>query len=104
MQLFLSKFKNKIDQKGRVSIPAQFRSILFQDGSQKIFCYPSLDAEAIDAGGDSLSREIYALMDNLDPYSDEKDFLSTALFGLSEELELIVMVESSSDANSARTD
>ena len=88
MQLFLSKFKNKIDQKGRVSIPSQFRNILFQDGSQKMFCYPSLDAEAIDAGGDSLSREIYALMDNLDPYSDEKDFLSTALFGLSEELRI----------------
>ena len=27
-------------------------------------------------------------MDNLDPYSDEKDFLSTALFGLSEELRI----------------
>ena len=54
MQLFLSKFKNKIDQKGRVSIPSQFRSILFQDGSQKMFCYPSLDAEAIDAGGSTL--------------------------------------------------
>ena len=53
-----------------------------------MFCYPSLDAEAIDAGGNRLSREIYALMDNLDPYSDEKDYLSTALFGLSEELRI----------------
>lgn len=27
-------------------------------------------------------------MDNLDPYSDERDILSTALFGLSEELKI----------------
>ena len=88
MYLFLSKFKNKIDVKGRVSIPASFRNILLKDISQKMFCYPSLDAQAIDAGGQSLSNEIYALMDNLDPYSDERDYLSTALFGLSEELKI----------------
>jgi MraZ protein len=88
MNLFLSKFKNKIDVKGRVSIPVSFRSILLKDISQKMFCYPSLDARAIDAGGQSLSKEIYALMDNLDPYSDERDYLSTALFGLSEELKI----------------
>lgn len=88
MYLFLSKFKNKIDVKGRVSIPASFRNILLKDISQKMFCYPSLDAQAIDAGGQSLSSEIYALMDNLDPYSDERDYLSTALFGLSEELKI----------------
>ena len=88
MNLFLSKFKNKIDVKGRVSIPVSFRNILLKDVSQKMFCYPSLDAQAIDAGGQSLSNEIYALMDNLDPYSDERDYLSTALFGLSEELKI----------------
>ena len=88
MYLFLSKFKNKIDVKGRVSIPASFRNILLKDISQKMFCYPSLDAQAIDAGGQSLSNETYALMDNLDPYSDERDYLSTALFGLSEELKI----------------
>ena len=68
MNLFLSKFKNKIDVKGRVSIPVSFRNILLKDVSQKMFCYPSLDAQAIDAGGQGLSKEIYALMDNLDPY------------------------------------
>ena len=88
MNLFLSKFKNKIDVKGRVSISVSFRNILLKDVSQKMFCYPSLDAQAIDAGGQSLSKEIYALMDNLDPYSDERDYLSTALFGLSEELKI----------------
>ena len=88
MNLFLSKFKNKIDVKGRVSIPVSFRNILLKDISQRMFCYPSLDAQAIDAGGQSLSKEIYALMDNLDPYSDERDYLSTALFGLSEELKI----------------
>ncbi len=88
MQLFLSKFRNKVDNKGRVSIPAQFRNVLLKDNSQKIFCYPSLDAEAIDAGGENLASNIYELMDNLDPYSDERDILSTALFGLSEELKI----------------
>ena len=84
MDQFVSTFTNKIDTKGRVSIPASFRTVLAKDGLEGIYCYPSLDAPALDAGGQRLLNKINALVEDLAPYSDERDQLATALFGTSE--------------------
>jgi len=84
MDQFVSTFTNKIDIKGRVSIPASFRTVLAKDGLEGIYCYPSLDAPALDAGGQRLLNKINTLVEDLAPYSDERDQLATALFGTSE--------------------
>jgi MraZ protein len=84
MDQFVSTFTNRIDTKGRVSVPASFRTVLAKDGLDGIYCYPSLDAPALDAGGKRLVDKINALVEDLAPYSDEKDQLATALFGTSE--------------------
>ena len=82
MDRFVSTFTNKIDAKGRVSVPAPFRAILERDGyAGGIYCYPSLDAPALDAGGQSLAQKIDGLLDGLPDYSDERDELSVALYG-----------------------
>jgi MraZ protein len=97
MDRFVSTFTNKIDAKGRVSIPAPFRAVLERDGytggaagggtapapvsGGGIYCYPSLDSAALDAGGERLARKIDALLANLADYSDERDELSVALYG-----------------------
>ena len=86
MDRFVSTFQNKIDAKGRVSVPAPFRAILERDGyragaSGGIYCYPSLDAPALDAGGERLAQKIDRLLDGLADYSDERDELSVALYG-----------------------
>src|SRR5215813_909562 len=82
MDRFVSTFTNKIDAKGRVSIPAPFRAVLERDGyAGGIYCYPSLDAPALDAGGQSLAQKIDGLLDGLPDYSDERDELSVALYG-----------------------
>jgi MraZ protein len=83
MDRFVSTFINKIDAKGRVSIPAPFRAILERDGyaGGGIYCYPSLDAPALDAGGQRLADNIDRLLDGLPDYSDERDELSVALYG-----------------------
>ncbi len=88
MDHFVSSYTNRVDAKGRVSVPAAFRAILTRDASETLFCYPTLDAVAIDAGGASLVSEIYALLDELAPYSDERDELSLALFGDAENLKI----------------
>jgi len=88
MDHFVSTYTNRIDAKGRVSVPAQFRNILAKEAGEGVFCYPALDAEALDAGGNRLIETIHGLLDNLDPYSDERDHLATALFGVSEMLTL----------------
>jgi MraZ protein len=90
MDRFVSTFTNKIDAKGRVSVPASFRAVLERDGYMQgsaqgggggIYCYPSLDAPALDAGGQSLAEKIDGLLDGLPDYSDERDELSVALYG-----------------------
>src|SRR5262245_30583527 len=59
MDRFVSTFINKIDAKGRVSVPAPFRAVLERDGyAGGIYCYPSLDAPALDAGGQRLAENI----------------------------------------------
>ncbi len=86
MDRFVSTFTNRIDAKGRVSIPAPFRAVLERDryaagSGLGIYCYPSLDAPALDAGGERLAQKIDALLAGLPDYSDERDELSVALYG-----------------------
>ena len=93
MDRFVSTFTNKIDAKGRVSIPAPFRAVLERDGYSQgaagtaaaglggIYCYPSIDAPALDGGGERLARKIDGLLRGLADYSDERDELSVALYG-----------------------
>ena len=88
MDQFVSHYTNRMDAKGRVSVPAPFRAVLAKDGFDGIYCYPSLDADALDCGGNRLVAKITSLLEGLDPYSDEHDLLSTALYGASEVLRL----------------
>jgi MraZ protein len=97
MDRFVSTFQNKIDAKGRVSIPAPFRAVLERDGYTQsagasagagpssagggVYCYPSLDAPALDGGGERLAQKIDGLLRGLADYSDERDELSVALYG-----------------------
>ena len=88
MDRFVSTFTNRLDAKGRVSVPAPFRSVLERQwsaaplgGGASIYCYPALDAPALDAGGEGLAQTIDGLLEGLPDYSDERDELSVALYG-----------------------
>ena len=41
--MFLSTYENKLDKKGRVSVPASFRSYLSNLGYNGIVCFPSFN-------------------------------------------------------------
>ena len=88
MDRFLSNLSSRLDAKGRVSIPAPFRAILARDGFPGLYVHPSLDQEALDAGGEALLSEIDRLLGSLPLYSAERDSLSTALLGVSETLKI----------------
>ncbi len=88
MDRFVSNFTNRVDAKGRVSIPATFRLVLGRDGFDGLFVHPALDMPALDSGGNALLTEIDGLLSTLSPYSDERDQLSTALLGVSEVLKV----------------
>jgi MraZ protein len=78
----------RLDSKGRVSIPASFRSVLGRDGFEGLYCYPALDRPAIDAGGNALMAEIEALIAGYAPFSDERERFALALYGTSETLKI----------------
>ncbi|HZN29295.1 MAG TPA: division/cell wall cluster transcriptional repressor MraZ [Xanthobacteraceae bacterium] len=84
MDLFVSHYSLRLDAKGRVSIPAPFRAVLARDGFEGLYCYPTLDRPALDAGGNALLKEIQALVGRFPPYSEEREQFSAALYGTSE--------------------
>lgn len=88
MDRFVSHFTNRLDAKGRVSIPASFRGVLARDGFEGLYVHPSLEAQALDCGGHGLLGEIDGLLETLSPYSEERDAFSTALLGASEILKV----------------
>jgi MraZ protein len=81
---FVAHYSNRFDAKGRISIPAPFRAVLAKDGFDGLYLHPSLDAPALDCGGNFLLRRIDALLDTMAPYSAAHDLFATALLGTSE--------------------
>ncbi|SON56526.1 cell division protein MraZ [Hartmannibacter diazotrophicus] len=86
MNGFVSSYTNRIDRKGRVSVPAAFRQVLAADGFEGLHCYPSLDFAALDAGGNGLLGEIERQLSGFKPFSEDHDLLSTAFYGASAHL------------------
>jgi MraZ protein len=57
MDRFLSNAVNRIDAKGRVSVPAHFRSVVQKRGYNELYALRALDVPALDVGGlDLLDR------------------------------------------------
>lgn len=78
MTSFLSTFVNKIDSKGRVSVPAPFRSALASEPFQGVIAYPSLADPAVDGFGRSMLEELNRRQ--LDRTMEDGDF-ERALLG-----------------------
>jgi MraZ protein len=81
MNIFLSKYLNKIDKKGRVSIPAGYRGALAKENFNGIIAYPSFKNNCIEACSMSRLEELSKIIQNLDPYSDERDAFETIVLG-----------------------
>ena len=88
LDLFLSNFTNRLDAKGRVSIPAPFRSVLNRDGFEGLYVHPSLESEAADCGGHALLRDIETVLAPLSTGSEAWEAFASTLYGQSEILKL----------------
>ncbi len=58
MTAFLSTYLNKVDRKGRVSVPAAYRGTLAGSSFQGIIAYPSMTEPAIEAFGRDLLEQM----------------------------------------------
>ena len=85
MGLFLSRFANKIDKKGRVSVPAPFRASLSDQAFSGIVVYPHPKLLALEGCGfDRMARMVEG-HDRLDQFSDQRDDLGS-IFAVSHQL------------------
>jgi len=88
MDEFVSNYTNRLDAKGRVSIPAPFRAVLVRDGFDGLYCCPTLDRQAVDAGGNRLRNQIRESLAGFEAFSEDHEYLSTTLIGESEILKI----------------
>ena len=80
MALFLSTHTNKVDAKGRVSVPAAFRAALVGQDFPGIVVLPSNKFAALEGFDMSMIQEISARLDKFDLFSDTQDDLAAAIF------------------------
>tara|TARA_Y100000739_G_C20286582_1_gene319096 strand:- start:10 stop:465 length:456 start_codon:yes stop_codon:yes gene_type:complete len=84
--MFLSTYENKLDKKGRVSVPSPFRSYLSNLGYNGVICYPSFNNQSIEAWPQDRIEKISNAIDSLNPFEDKKDYFATSI--LSESINL----------------
>lgn len=79
--LFLSTYINKIDKKGRVSVPASFRAALSSQSFSGIISYSSFINPCIESCGIDRIEMLSQTIDDLDPYSEARDAFATTILG-----------------------
>lgn len=86
MALFIDTFVNKIDSKGRVSVPATYRAALGVQTFHGIVAMPSLKYRAVQCAGMDWAEELGRRVNQADFLSDEHDDLTAALFADTKQL------------------
>ena len=85
--MFLSSYENKIDKKGRVSVPANFRSHLNSLGYNGFISYPSFNHSALEACSLDRIEKLSSSIDSLNPFEEKRDFFATSVLSESENLQ-----------------
>lgn len=98
MALFLSTFVNKVDRKGRVSVPATFRAALVSQSFNGIVAFRSFKHPAIDGNGMDRLEMMSASLETVEQFSEDYDSLA-AIFAEAQQLSFdgegrIVLTES----------
>lgn len=88
MDRFLSSAVNRIDAKGRVSVPAHFRAVVQRRGYQELYALKALDRPALDVGGLDLLDRYEARIAMEDPFLQTADDMSFFVHGDSDFLKL----------------
>ena len=85
--MFLSSYENKLDKKGRVSVPATFRSHLGSMGYNGFICYPSFNHNALEGCSQDRIEQLSNTIDSLNPFEEKRDYFATSVLSESENLQ-----------------
>jgi len=77
---FMGTHRNRLDRKGRVSVPAPFRSALARLETPEIVLRPSHRSGSLEAWPASVFQTLAGRLDSLDLFSEAHDDLATALY------------------------
>ena len=86
MAVFIDTFINKIDRKGRVSVPAPYRAALVGQLFQGIVAFPSFKHPAIQCAGMDWMTALTETVNKVDLFSDEHDDLTASVFADAKQL------------------
>jgi len=81
MALFLATHTNRVDAKGRVSVPAPFRAAIGQSSFQGIVVFQSHTSPALEGFSWDQLEKMSAALDSYDMFSQAHDDLAMTMFG-----------------------
>ena len=91
MSQFTGTYLNRLDAKGRVSVPAPFRAALRErddeDAPVKLFLGPSRKHPCIEGWPKKRMDAVAARLEAMDPFSDEYEDLAYSIYGGTFEVE-----------------
>ena len=88
MALFLSSHINRLDKKGRISVPAPFRVELVRDTFHGVVLFKSNNHPCLEGFTWSYMQGISDRLDDFNLFSDEQDDLAASIFGSAVQLSL----------------
>ncbi|MFN3076912.1 MAG: division/cell wall cluster transcriptional repressor MraZ [Alphaproteobacteria bacterium] len=86
MSLFMATFVNKVDQKGRVSVPAPFRAALARQSFPGVIAFPSFTSGCIEGRGIDWMERLAAGIDDMAAFSPEQEEINGLIFSRSHQL------------------
>ena len=79
MTLFVGRHVNKLDKKGRVSVPKLFRLAFASQSFKGLYVYPLFKFNAFEACDEDFIERMSDSLEDLPMFSDEQDDLSVIL-------------------------
>jgi len=80
--MFLSSVTNSVDDKGRVSVPASFRTRTAKAGLEAVYVWPSLDGTCLEGGDDATLAHYQDMFDCAGgDYDEGLEALERMIFG-----------------------
>ena len=79
MALLVGQYLNKIDKKGRVSVPKPFRAAFEGQKFHGIYVYPLFKFSAVEGCGEAFMQRLSTSLEDLDMFSDDQDDLASVI-------------------------
>lgn len=86
MASFIGTYTNRVDRKGRVSVPARFRASIGTQPFNGLVVSPNYDQKAVDACDHQRIEEVIARLDQPGAYSAEQRRSAELILSRSEEI------------------